>query len=92
MAAANGCYTAYAYPTDTETMNYNSVILVGVVALSAIWWVLHAIRNYPGPKVMMLYIHDDSAPLNQTGMFEKPHSTNEPLAEKAVLDNGQHSG
>lgn len=55
-------------------MNYNSVILVGVVVLSAIWWVLHAIRNYPGPKVMHLYIHDDSAALEQTDVSEKPRS------------------
>lgn len=68
------CRTAYAYPTDAETMNYNSVILVGVVVLSAIWWVLHAIRNYPGPKVMHLYIHDDSAALEQTDVSEKPRS------------------
>jgi choline transport protein len=40
-------------------MNYNSVILVGVVALTALWWVIHARKHYPGPKVMMMYIHDD---------------------------------
>jgi choline transport protein len=40
-------------------MNYNSVIIVGVVALTALWWLLHAVRHYPGPKVMTLYIHDD---------------------------------
>ena len=40
-------------------MNYNSVILAGVVAITAFWWVVHANRNYPGPKVMTLYIHDD---------------------------------
>ncbi|KAH8203993.1 hypothetical protein TruAng_001804 [Truncatella angustata] len=75
----------FAYPTDVETMNYNSVILVGVVALSAIWWVLHAVRNYPGPKVMHLYIHDDSAPLNQTGFLEKvrPKNKSSP-AEKSI--------
>ncbi|KAK3393754.1 amino acid/polyamine transporter I [Podospora didyma] len=50
----------FVYPTTVETMNYNSVILVGVVALTAIWWVAHAVRHYPGPKVMQLYIHDDS--------------------------------
>ena len=45
-------------------MNYNSVILVGVVALTAAWWLIHAVRHYPGPKVMTLYIHDDAAALN----------------------------
>lgn len=39
-------------------MNYNSVILVGVFALTAAWWLIHARRNYPGPKVMTLYIHE----------------------------------
>lgn len=48
----------FVYPTTTESMNYNSVILVGVVGLTAVWWLVHARRNYPGPKVMGLYIHD----------------------------------
>jgi choline transport protein len=39
-------------------MNYNSVILVGVVALTTAWWLLHATRHYPGPKVMHMYIHE----------------------------------
>lgn len=51
---------AYALPITVETMNYNAVILMGVVAITGIWWVAHAIRHYPGPKVMTLYIHDDA--------------------------------
>lgn len=39
-------------------MNYNSVILVGVVALTSIWWMVHGIRNYPGPRLTHLYIHE----------------------------------
>ncbi|KAI1638797.1 amino acid transporter [Biscogniauxia mediterranea] len=50
----------YSLPTTVESMNYNSVILVGTVTLSGIWWLLHATRHYPGPKVMQLYIHDDA--------------------------------
>ncbi|KAK3694878.1 amino acid permease-domain-containing protein [Podospora appendiculata] len=50
----------YVFPTTAVTMNYNSVILVGIVALTSLWWVLHARTNYPGPKVMTLYIHDDT--------------------------------
>ena len=46
-------------PADTATMNYNSVILAGVVFITAAWWFAHAVRHYPGPKVMHLYIHDD---------------------------------
>ncbi|KAK4465513.1 putative amino acid transporter [Cladorrhinum samala] len=49
----------YAIPTNAEIMNYNSVILAGVVAITAIWWVVHARKHYPGPKVMSLYVHDD---------------------------------
>lgn len=32
-------------------MNYNSVILVGVVALTTFWWFVHATRKYQGPKL-----------------------------------------
>lgn len=39
-------------------MNYNSVILVGVVALTSIWWMVHGIRNYAGPRLTHLYIHE----------------------------------
>lgn len=39
-------------------MNYNSVILVGVIVVTAAWWLVHARKNYPGPKVMVMYIHD----------------------------------
>lgn len=49
---------AFALPTTTEAMNYNSVITVGVVVLTAAWWVIHARKNYPGPKVMTMYIHE----------------------------------
>lgn len=46
-------------PNSASTMNYNCVILGGVVALTAAWWFIHAGKNYPGPKVMTIYIHDD---------------------------------
>jgi choline transport protein len=52
-------HPAYVMPTTVETMNYNSVIIVGVVALTGIWWLLHAVRHYRGPRVMHLYLHDD---------------------------------
>lgn len=41
-------------------MNYNSVILVGVVVLTGIWWVAYGIKNYPGPRLTHLYIHEAS--------------------------------
>ena len=37
-------------------MNYNSVILVGVVIITTIWWFAHARRKYPGPKLAGIYI------------------------------------
>ena len=51
--------TAYVMPVDVGTMNWNAVILVGVITLTAVWWFVHASRHYPGPKVMTMYIHDD---------------------------------
>ncbi|ROW07668.1 hypothetical protein VMCG_03366 [Cytospora schulzeri] len=66
----------YALPTTAEAMNYNSVILVGVIALTASWWLLHARRHYPGPKVMTMYIHEGQtvqAPLEAGGLnTERP--------------------
>lgn len=41
----------YALPTTVATMNYNSVILVGVVALTTFWWFVYGNRKYEGPKL-----------------------------------------
>ena len=41
----------YGLPTTVATMNYNSVILLGVLALTAFWWLMHGLRKYPGPKL-----------------------------------------
>ncbi|KAI1103590.1 amino acid transporter [Jackrogersella minutella] len=60
----------YEIPTTVEAMNYNSVVLVGTVSLSALWWFIHASRHYPGPKVMQLYIHDDSIIVNDVGIIK----------------------
>ncbi|KAK5632646.1 hypothetical protein RRF57_008360 [Xylaria bambusicola] len=83
MASLTGT-TAYALPTTVESMNYNSVILVGTIAISVIWWLVHATRHYPGPKVMQLYIHDDRAPLNATGVLEKPYGTEIPPRSQSI--------
>lgn len=32
-------------------MNYNSVIVIGLVALTTIWWFVHGARNYAGPRL-----------------------------------------
>ena len=46
----------YAYPVDPiSLMNWNSVILVGIVVLTAFWWFVHGFNKYPGPKVGTLY-------------------------------------
>lgn len=34
----------------------NSVILVGVIVLTAFWWLVHGMRKYPGPKLAGLYL------------------------------------
>lgn len=52
---------AFIYPADVATMNYNSVILVGVVFLTTIWWFIHGRTKYPGPKLALLY-HDNERP------------------------------
>lgn len=44
----------YALPTTVATMNYNSVILVGVIVIAAIWWFAYAQRHYEQPKVAQL--------------------------------------
>ena len=45
----------YGYPVSVALMNWNSVILVGVVLLTIFWWVVHGLRKYPGPKLSSLY-------------------------------------
>ena len=47
---------AYVYPPTESTMNYNSVILVGVLILTIVWWFIHARSKYPGPKLSNLYV------------------------------------
>jgi choline transport protein len=48
-------------------MNYNSVIIVGVVMLTAIWWFVHASRHYPGPRVMHMYINEGQVLVDMPG-------------------------
>ncbi|KAF2112027.1 putative choline transport protein [Lophiotrema nucula] len=46
----------FGLPTSSATMNYNSVILAGVVTLTAIWWFIHGARKYPGPKLANIFL------------------------------------
>ncbi|KAH7328762.1 amino acid/polyamine transporter I [Stachybotrys elegans] len=48
-----------ALPFDSTTMNYNCVILAGVLIITTVWWFLHATKHYPGPIFNDLYLHDD---------------------------------
>ena len=59
--------SAYSIPTSSAAMNYNSVILVGVVALTSIWWMVHGIKNYAGPRLTHLYIHEGVEQVNNHG-------------------------
>jgi choline transport protein len=54
----------YALPVAVATMNYNSVILAGVTALTAFWWFVHGLRKYPGPRVAG-FIHTDNTDLGK---------------------------
>lgn len=46
----------YAYPVTIGLMNWNSVILVGVLVLTSFWWLVHGRQKYPGPKLAELYL------------------------------------
>ncbi|KAF2006583.1 putative choline transport protein, partial [Amniculicola lignicola CBS 123094] len=46
----------YGLPTTTPLMNYNSVILCGVTALTGIWWFIHGARTYKGPKLTHIHL------------------------------------
>ncbi|KAJ5703110.1 hypothetical protein N7488_010658 [Penicillium malachiteum] len=37
-------------PATVKNMNYTSVIIVGLIALTALWWLLRARREYQGPQ------------------------------------------
>ena len=56
VSITNAVPAAYVYPTTESTMNYNSVILVGVLILTIAWWFIHARTKYPGPKLSNLYV------------------------------------
>lgn len=40
---------------DLSLMNWNSVILVGVLVLTGIWWLAYGVKHYPGPKLAGVY-------------------------------------
>lgn len=40
-------------------MNYNCVILAGVVMITTAWWFIHATKHYPGPTFNITHIHDE---------------------------------
>ncbi|KAF2094154.1 choline transport protein [Rhizodiscina lignyota] len=45
----------YVLPVTVQAMNYNSVILVGVITLTGIWWLAWGLKMYPGPKIATIY-------------------------------------
>ncbi|PLN82650.1 amino acid transporter [Aspergillus taichungensis] len=40
-------------PATVQNMNYTSVIAVGLMALTAVWWVVRGKRDYRGPQYSM---------------------------------------
>lgn len=55
----------YALPATTASMNYNCVILAGVVFLTTVWWFAHAARKYSGPKLEGLYDQEEARRLSK---------------------------
>ncbi|EPE03265.1 choline transporter [Ophiostoma piceae UAMH 11346] len=51
------CFPA-ARPFDGTTMNYNSVIIVGIVIITAVLWFTHAVRYYKAPQLQVVFVHD----------------------------------
>lgn len=41
----------YSVPTGADSMNYTSVITVGLTILVGIWWLMHGMGNYKGPEM-----------------------------------------
>ncbi|KAH8694582.1 amino acid/polyamine transporter I [Ilyonectria robusta] len=50
-----------ALPFDATTMNYNCVILCGVLFITGVWWLIHATKHYPGPAFNITIIHDEGS-------------------------------
>ena len=48
-----------ALPFDSTTMNYNCVILAGVIVITTAWWLIHAKKHYPGPVFNELYMREE---------------------------------
>ncbi|THX54693.1 amino acid transporter [Aureobasidium pullulans] len=42
----------YAMPVSPDLMNYNSVILAGVLIIVTFWWLIYGLKHYPTPKVL----------------------------------------
>jgi choline transport protein len=49
---------AFALPTSPDTMNYNSVILVGITTLTGIWWFIKGGKKYQAPNVVHRYLRE----------------------------------
>ncbi|RYP41110.1 hypothetical protein DL767_001271 [Monosporascus sp. MG133] len=64
------CFT-YSLQTSAAAMDCNNVILVGILVVSSIWWLVHATRHYPEPRVLQLYIHDDYVPADMSARYAK---------------------
>ncbi|KAF5002491.1 hypothetical protein FGRMN_316 [Fusarium graminum] len=47
-------------PFDSTTMNYNSVILIGLCLLISVWWLVAASKHYPGPSLHGLHASEEA--------------------------------
>lgn len=57
LQCTNNVITATAVPFDATTMNYNSVIIVGIIFIISVWWFAHASRHYEKPNLNMAVSH-----------------------------------
>lgn len=56
-------------PVTLEGMNYASVVFIGIVAISAVWYWVWGYRNYAGPPATEVDMHTEY--LDMSNVAEK---------------------
>ena len=51
-----------AIPVSKESMNYAVVVFVGIIVLSAVWYMISGRKNYHGPPSESLHAAPESSP------------------------------
>ncbi|GAA6034140.1 hypothetical protein JCM8097_000715 [Rhodosporidiobolus ruineniae] len=55
-----------SYPVTADTMNYSSVLLVGVLTLSWVWWFAGARKFYTGPRESSIELEESEKETTQS--------------------------